>query len=189
MTFPYNKFEALSFEQVNDTRINKPRLFRNRQRGNKASFFMISLQTDPIPYNDYMGLVAKINAYEGSLELFDLPNPFPTPNSIGTQSVDANANANSKFFITTGQPDLRAGAFIRFNNHAKVYQIASTEVSGSDLKVNLSSGLVSSITSSNTFVYGDNVNFQVCLDSVFTAEIEGSSGNFGVIDVEVIEQL
>lgn len=188
MTFPYDKFKALSYEQVNDIRLPGQRYFRNRQRGNKASFFMINLQTPQIPYNEYMALVPKVNAYEQGLELFDLPNPWPPENSLGTQLVDATANINSKTFITVGQPDLRDGAFIRFNNHAKVYQIASTEVFGSDTRVHLSSGLVEQITGSNTFVYGSDVNFQVCIIDPLVAEIDASNSKFGVIDINVIEQ-
>lgn len=189
MSFPVSLFQKISFEQITDTRMVDERYYRNRQRGNKAPFFMISCTTIPLDYEAYMAASAKIESYESGLELFTLPNPFPI---TGTQFPDYNLNATVsagvKSVVMDRVVDYKVGQFIQFSSHSKVYRIADTSSNGVNTTVSLTCPLLEGVLNTDSVTYGANVLFQLCVNDQFTTEVEANNGKFSVIDVELIEQ-
>nr|WP_136252880.1 hypothetical protein [Ningiella ruwaisensis] len=178
----------ISIEQMVDTRTSKTRYFRNRARGNKSPFFMLAITSPPMPYAEFMAYSAMVNSLEGSLEVFDLPNPLPALASFSGHRPDTTFNRGLKVIDIDTDADYKPGDFIQFDNHKKVYQIASKSNISGAIRLTLTCPLVETISTATTVLYGDDVVFQVCLNNQFSAEVDAGKSKFGVIDVELIEQ-
>jgi hypothetical protein len=188
MTYPTHEHSKISFEQLDDTRIQGARYYRNRARGNKASFFMFAITSPLLPYAEYMAHTALINALEGALEIFPFANPLPPLATFSGHSLSVNASRGDKSVTVATTADYKPGDFIQFSNHPKGYQIATKTAGSGVITVGLSCPLLEPVTTSHDVLYGADVVFQMSLNSSFTADIDAQNSKFGVIDVELIEQ-
>ncbi|MFW8589814.1 hypothetical protein ACOI22_03330 [Glaciecola sp. 2405UD65-10] len=185
MIFPVDKFAKVEIEQRNDIRASKERLTRNRARGTKSPYFALMLTTPSIPYNEYIPLSAAVDGYEGALEIFVVQNPIP--------SIYENENDNTIDFEPKGSKTIgidytgnySAGDFIQFSGSTKAYRIM--EVDGQS--ITLTHPLLTDIAAGESVYYGKNVQFQMCVNDTHTTTIDVKQSKFGIIDVELIEQL
>ena len=177
----------ISIEQVTDIRSPDDRYFRNRARGIRAPYFRLSLTTPPLEYAEHMEVSAQIESFEGAFEVFTFANPLPALASFANQNVNASFAKGVKSVVIAGSHAFRVGDFIKFSNHAKVYRISSV-TPGTNTTIGLSCPLIESISAVTDLIYGANVNFQVCLSNNYSQEVSGKNGNFGMVDVELIEQ-
>jgi hypothetical protein len=188
MTFPTSKFSEYEIEQVTDTRISDERYFRNRARGNKACYYLITLTTPNIEYSEYIALCAKLESYENGLIIFQLPNPQVSLATFGEQSVSRNAATGTDEVSLLGQRSFKVGDFVQFNNHPKAYRFHDVDVRATTTVIKLSCPLVEAVPTSTKMIYGANVNFQVSLNSKFVQKTSVKNSKFGIVDVELIEQ-
>ena len=188
MSFPIDKFRVAEIEQIDDIRTPKTRYYRDRAVGNKDSYFMIPVTSIPLKYNEYMRVSAIIQSYRGSLEIFELNNPFPAIESFTNLALDSNALAKQSTIYIDGSRGVAVGDFIQFSNHPKVYWIADVSTAASRTTVKLTCPLAENITTSDSVIYGSDVVFQVCLGDSLSSQISSDSSKYGVVDVELIEQ-
>lgn len=185
--FPINLFSQISIEQVTDNRAPDDRYFRNRARGSRSPYYRLSLTTPMLDYEEHTEASAQIESFEGEFEIFTVSNPFVPLASFANQNVNATFAKGVKSVSITGSHAFRVGDFVKFSNHAKVYRISSV-TPGTNTTIKLSCPLLESISNTTDLIYGANVNFQVCLSSSYSQEVKASDGNFGIVDVELIEQ-
>lgn len=197
MSFPISQFEMLTHPVlVTDTRTADNRLYRNRNRGSKTPYYMFEFSSVELDYAESRKVSAKINSYQGPLEIFTLPNPMISLKShsglslasaaqVGDDTVDiAGGGAN----ITDA---FHAGDFIRIAGSAKAYEVAenANTNSSSVASVKLTQGVVQVHASGSAVDYGDDVEFQVCVDSYDAGDITPAKGLYAVHDLVLIEQL
>ncbi|GBL02928.1 hypothetical protein [Glaciecola sp. KUL10] len=188
MNYPYHPNSKIEITQVNDTRISKARYYRNRARGNRASYYMISITSPSLPYDQYMELCALYESLEDGLEIFKLPNPLRPLAAFSGHTVESATQAGLKQInIDTNEP-YKVGDFIQFDNHVKVYRIAGVLVDGAILTITLACPLYTSVPANTLVKYGADVEFQCSLLNEFRSTINANKSDRGVIDVELIEQ-
>lgn len=187
INFPIGEFSFISIQPMVDTRFNDPRYYMNVARGNKSPYYVMSLTTSKLPYDEYMALTAVIEASEGILETFTIAHPLPALATFSDQNVHANFNAGSKEVLITGNREFKVGDYIQFSTHTKVYRIASV-LRQTNTTIGLTCPLVEDILSSSTMKYGENVEWKFRLNSEFSTDIAARESKFGIIDVELIEQ-
>lgn len=186
MTFPITKFKYIEFEQINDTRITKDRFYRNRARGTQHSYFKFALTTIPLRNDDYRELSAEVMGYEGSFEIFSINNPIPALSSVTSDVTYEQTIKGSKTIRIQTTKDYKVGDFIQFSGSTKAYIISGLTDSGGIKTIRLSCPLIKTILIGSSVIYGANVVFQMSLRNPNTVQIDTS--NFGVLDVELIEQ-
>lgn len=190
MTFPVDKFSSVEIEQVSDTRVSSPRLFRYRSSGNKSPYWMISLTSAPLAYADGVALSAYLDGLQGALTVFDLPNPLPAlATNTGCQITTTAGDGASSLTVNTPN-DCRAGDFIQIAGNSKVYRITQDSLGAGTKTITITPPLVASVpTAPTNFNYGQDVTFQVALENRSNGTVSASSGKFITHDVELIEQL
>lgn len=185
--FPVDKFSQIEIEQITDTRAPDQRYFRNRARGSKSPYFMISLTSVPLRYEEHTEVSAQIESYEGEFEIFTIQNPLPALASFSNKNVNATFLKGSKTVVISNSNTFRVGDFVKFSNHSKVYRIASV-AAATNTTIGLSCPLVESINNTTDLIYGANVVFQVCLADSYSQSVSIKNSKFGIVDVELIEQ-
>lgn len=189
MMYPTNKFNSVNIEQVSDTRVGEPRLFRNRSYGNKDPYWLITMVTPPLPYSEGMGLAAFLDSLLGAFEKFDLPCPVPQISSNPNSYLSANAIKGTTYLNVVTPNDVKAGDFVQFSGNKKVYRITEDSLGAGTKTIKITPPLVESIpTAPTTMLYGDDVVFQVSLEDRSAGEITAERGKFIIHDVELIEQ-
>jgi len=197
MTFPISQFEMLTHPVlVTDTRTADNRLYRNRNQGSKTPYYMFEFSSVELDYAKSRQVSAKINSYQGPLEIFALPNPMISIKSHSGLSLNAAAQKGDLEVSIDGGGNsvadaFHAGDFISIAGSAKAYEIAdnaSTDGAGIAL-VKLTQGVVQDYPADAAIDYGDNVNFQVCVDSYDAGDITPAQGLYAVHDLVLIEQL
>ena len=197
MTFPIDKFSKIGEpELIVDVRIPNARLKRNRTLGHLDPYWMIPITTIPLDYDTGMGLNAYINSLFGAYTKFDLPNPYPQPNPHGVTLVRTNAAKGNSSFVIDGliidQVDaIKAGHFIRFENHDMIYQITlNADADGfNEATVNITPPLQENIAALDNVYMGDDVIFPVSIEDRSSATIDAKNGKFMTISLEVITQI
>lgn len=185
MIFPIDKFAKVEIEQRNDIRAPKERLTRNRARGTRSPYFALMLATPSIPYNEYIPLSAAIDGYEGALEIFVIQNPIPSIYENENDVTIDYEQKGSKQISINYAGNYSAGDFIQFSGHAKAYRIMSVD----GQNITLTHPLVQDVADGATVRYGKHVQFQMCINDTHTTTIDVKQSKFGIIDVELIEQL
>jgi hypothetical protein len=144
---------------------------------------------------------AFINNQHGRLESFTITPPVIASTSgtaTGTVTVVDDSSIDPAYNITAGSTaipvsggtgTLKAGDFIKFSNHNKVYQLtADTDLDGSTIDtINIFPALTTAVTGATTVTYND-VPFRVFLNSdqsTFATDVEG----FYRYEIEVREEL
>lgn len=197
MTFPITRFQSVSFELIHDTRIASARLNRYRKQGSKEPYFEFELDTDLYDYEYGLAIGAELDAYQGELELFDLPNPIVPINSL-TNAVLAYDASVGDTQITLSTPHnsktgvVSAGDFLQIEGSTKAYSIRIDEYNSNasgQVVVRLSQPLIKNYDAGAEINYGEDVVFQCCLTSRDSTEISGSQGRKISYSLEVIEQI
>lgn len=197
MTFPISEFEMLTHPVlVSDTRTADNRLYRHRNQGSKTPYYMFEFASIELDYAESRKVSAKINSYQGSLVIFQLPNPMISLKShTGLTVAKAGSKGSDTITLGGGGANITnaflAGDFIRPNGSAKAYEIAedaSTDFLG-EADVKLTQALVQDYAANASVDYGDDVEFQVCVDSYSAGDITPQNGLYAVHDLVLIEQL
>jgi hypothetical protein len=195
LTFRITDFASVSITQVVDIRTPGNRYKRSRVEGNQKSYWMIELTTALLPYAEGMAAAAYLDSLKGSLEIIQFPCPLPelatrtgltntTANNSGTKSASIsgfNNNLNSA---------VRAGDFLQYSNHQKVYRAVDNQnANGSgQLNVTITPELFKTTTQNETIKYGNNVSFQCCLEDYVSMNVSASNGKSIVFDITLVEQ-
>lgn len=174
-TFPSIPFTAINFSSVNPTRVTRSingreqRLAVGSQRYEMVSNFSRLTQTQQ------RQLSAFIEEMRGSLTAFDLQLPDyladSTGNFTGTITVAANASAGATSVTITsaaagGVVVLRAGDYIRFSNHTKLYQVKTTVTAAiGDETLALTQPLRSAVVGSTTTITHRDVKMSARFES------------------------
>lgn len=187
MSYPIHPYAKIEIEQINDIRTSKSRYYRNRARGNKSSYFMLAITSPAIPYAEFVAYSAQIEALEGELSIFTLPNPLPPLASFSGHTVATTANQGVKQITIDTASNYRVGDFVQFAGHAKVYRISGV-AQGAQITLTLSCPLVETVTAGTAITYGADVEFQLCMTSNYSATTDAKNSKFGVITSELIEQ-
>lgn len=188
MTFPTNAFKAVEFEQVDDVRVTTDRLYANRARGSKATYFRFALATPPTPYNQGMRIGAKLAQYQSGLKVFTLPNPLPPIGNQAAIQLDGVALTGSTSIDVTGiSGTIYAGDFIRIAGSTKCYMVAEDTTTS---PIELTSELVQTYANDSAVDYGVDVDFQVSLSAnASMIKVGANQSKFISYDIEVIEQI
>lgn len=187
MTFPIYKFRSIEIEQINDIRITNDRLFRNRARGVRQPYFIISLTSIPLKRNEYLALSAEVISYEGAYEIFEFNNPVPALSVVSGSVVFEQTLKGDKTIRIQSGANYQTGDFIQFEGSTKAYLIAGVTNSAGIQTIRLSCPLIKTIALNATVFYGADVVFQMAVRKTNSVQI--STSKFGVIDVELIEQV
>lgn len=187
-TLPYNNFKRVGIKSASPTITTVSISGQRQSKGVPAHYWQISAEYTNLTrqqFNEIMGFLQK---QRGSLYQFDVVIPELSrpsgdirkgynPNSsqpscyttntlaVGATSVSIVSGVTSSA-IASGGGDatkaFRAGDFIKFSNHSKVYQLTeNATLSGSSATLNFYPGLIVPLTGGVTNITYHDVPFQV----------------------------
>lgn len=212
-TLPNNNFKRVGIKSASPTITTVSISGQRQSKGVPAHYWQISAEYATLTreqFNEVMGFLQK---QRGSLYQFDVVipelsrpsgdirkafNPSSSPwvytttaASVGATQVVLNTPGITNSTITNAGGDptkaFRAGDFIKFANHSKVYQIVETAaLSGTTATINFYPGLIVSIPSGITDVVINNVPFQV-FNTNDTQEYSYATGRENNIILELQE--
>ena len=200
-TFPTTFFNTIEFKSNTNTRVTTSISGRTQRASVAGQFFSFKMTSIPLSLSDFKTVNAFINNQHGRLESFTITPPVIASTSgtaTGTVTVVDDSSIDPAYNITAGSTaipvsggtgTLKAGDFIKFSNHNKVYQLtADTDLDGSTIDtINIFPALTTAVTGSTTVTYND-VPFRVFLNSdqsTFATNVEG----FYRYEIEVREEL
>lgn len=197
MTFPTDKFSAANPYQETEVFLGDAnRLKTSRSLGPKESYWVLPLTTDRLDYSVFQAVSVYLDHLLGRFKVFALPNPIPPIASRSGLALNAGANKGSesisiKNFPTSTSGAVRASDFLNISGHAKAYRIVFDANSNSSgvASVTITPPLVQNVTANSSINYGQNCVFQVSLKSRNSGDIVAGKTNFGIHDIELMEQL
>ena len=214
MTLPHNNFKRVSIKSASPTITTISISGQRQSKGVPAQYFIISAEYATLTREQFNEVMGYLQKQRGSLYQFDIvlpelsrvsgdirrtfnPTTTPTVNTLitypqGATSIQVNTAGitNSTITAAGGNPAnaFRAGDFIRFNNHSKVYQIVENAALSSNIAtLNIYPGLYVSVPGT-TFVTINNVPFQV-FNTNDTQEYSYATGRDNNIVLELQEAL
>jgi hypothetical protein len=124
-------FSALQFSSNNPSLINQSISGRRQVRQIGSQYFSFTVAMPPMQYNDAMDVFAFLTKQKGSYETFTIQ--YPTDNR-GAGKAETDILVNGAHSASDGTIDLdgfavstsgvlKAGDFIKFANHSKVYMV------------------------------------------------------------------
>lgn len=182
-SFPTSpKFRALNFSSNNPALLNQSISGRRQVRQIGSQFFSFSVQMPPLQYDDAMDIFAFLTKQKGMYETFTIQ--YPTNNrGAGKDETDilvagahsaADGTIDLDGFAASTSSVLKAGDFIKFANHSKVYMVqadADSDATGATT-ILIEPSLVSSLAD-NEAVTVNKPSFTVYLtteDTVFITD-------------------
>ena len=181
-------FQTLQFQSNNPALVNMSLSGRRQVRQIGSQYFSFTVSMPPMKYDDAMSIYAFLVKQKGSFENFTIQ--YPTDNrGAGKSETDilvngAHTASDSTIALdgfaasTTGV--LKAGDFIKFANHTKIYMVQSDVDSNSsgEVTVSIEPSIVSSL-SDNEAVTVNKPSFTVFLtteDILFRTDPSGTYG-------------
>lgn len=195
MTFPTSEFSSIEVYQDVEVIAPDRRYKRVKRLDNKEPFWVIALTTPPNEYEKAMEIGAYLDSLLGPLNDFVLPNPVPSIKSRVGLSTNALASKGATTVQIKGATAnlvkaCAAGDFLNFTGFSKAYRFvlnSNADATGI-FTATITPPLIEDIPANTAIKYGSDAEFQVCLDSVATTDINARAGKLISHDVELIEQ-
>jgi hypothetical protein len=213
-TLPINDFSTVVIKNNTPTATSIALSGRRQSRQLAAQYWTIDAEFAPLTRSRAAQIMAFLNLQNNSLDSFNVIIPqyswsdgdikyittYPSPTLSVSASAAIGATAISIDFDTITSSDItaaggsasttfRAGDFIKFNNHNKVYQLtADVSIDGSGAgTMTIFPGLFSAITTSTDVLY-NSVPFTV-FNTEQSQEYQFTVGNEAAISLKLHEAL
>ena len=165
---------------------------RRQVKSQQSQFFSLDCTYPPMKRSDFASIMAFIMKQRGATESFTLklPEYSNTQGAFSAQTVNVNATEpvgeTSIALQVTGSVTqagaLKAGDFIQFSNHNKVYMVVSdVDFSSGTATMTIEPPLLTEVTASHDVVY-NNVEFTVFLSDDVQ---EFNTGLANIVEYEV----
>ena len=185
-TLSTNYFEDAEVSSNTTTRQTSTLTNRVIRKQIQGQYWSMKLSTVPLGRDDYATLYAFLVAQSGSFESFTFVPPVigsSRGTAAGTITVNASYGAGLGLVKGNGGTGtLKAGDFIKFSNHDKVYMLTADvnmDASTEDF-FNIFPALAAAVTNSTTITYnnvgftmmlgGDVTTFKTSADNTFQLE-------------------
>jgi len=174
-TLSTNFFASASITSSNTTRISESMSRKVHRRSVGGQHWMITLDSKNLDRSELGQLYAFLVKQQGSFANFFVIPPIysstASTNASGTPTVTATfAAGQSQVRSQGGSGSLKAGDYIKFSNHDKVYMLTADvdQDASSEDYLDIAPPLTTAITNSTTVIY-NNVPFKVYLTNDRTA--------------------
>jgi len=165
---------------------------RRQVKSQATQFFSLDCKYPPLTRSEWAPIAAFIMKQRGATESFTLkvPEYSNTQGAFSAQTVNVNATepvgetsiALQVSGSTTQAGALKAGDFIQFSNHNKVYMVVSdVDFSSGTATMTIEPPLLTEVTASHDVVY-KNVEFTVFLNNDVQ---EWNTGLSSIVEYEV----
>lgn len=168
---------------------------QRRQRGGHIQRWRLSVRYAPLQRDEFMELWAFLAALRGQYSTFTLTIPtsiVPRGTWGGSPAVNGAVAAGQNTVRIDGLTALVAGAvkagdFVKFSGHSKVYQVTAdgTPDSGGELDLCIMPGLVTALSDNETVSF-TSVPF-TCILAADTQALDLAPGPEGTIAFDAIE--
>tara|TARA_R110000765_G_scaffold170098_1_gene275045 strand:+ start:279 stop:899 length:621 start_codon:yes stop_codon:yes gene_type:complete len=166
------KFETLGIKSIQNTLISKSasgKKFARQIDGQRWAFTasIITAKRSDV-YGELMAFIVKQRSGKENFTIIPPELEYARGNESGTLAVNGNQSAGDTTiaidgFAGDGDGRLKAGDFIKFASHTKIYMVINDVTSSSGAAtVTIEPPLVADITNDSTVIY-DNVPFTVYL--------------------------
>jgi hypothetical protein len=189
-----NYFESAEITSNTQTRLSQTLSNKVIRRAIGGQFWSMKLKSSALTRDQASELSSFLNRQNGQFEDFTVIPPVisntRSTNASGTPTVTATYNPGvSSITANGGSGSLKAGDFIKFSNHDKVYQLtADVDQDASSVDTfGIYPVLTQQIDSSTTIIY-NNVSFKVFLVNDQNTFATGTDGTFR-LDVNVREEI
>lgn len=192
-TFPSANFTAMDFQSNTNTRVTTSISGRTQRAQAAGQFFSFKLQSVPLTRTEFNAINAFITNQKGRLESFTVVPPIVGSTSgtaSGTATItDTFAQGSTTVRANGASGTLKAGDYIKFSNHDKVYMLTADvnmDASSEDY-LEIFPALTAEINNSTTVTY-DDVPFKVFFN---TDQHKYTVSTTGLIryEIEVREEL
>jgi hypothetical protein len=184
-------FQTLTINNNQPNLITVTSSGRRQVKSQASQFWSFTCNYPPMKRSDCAPIAAFVTKQKGATENFTviLPEYSNTQGALTTQTVDVNATepvGETSIALSSGsinQTDaLKAGDFVKFSNHNKVYMVTDdVDFSSGSATMNIEPGLLVGVSSSDDLVY-KNVEFTVFLNSDVQ---EWSTGLANIVEYEL----
>jgi hypothetical protein len=167
---------------------------RRQVKSQAAQFWSFNASYPPMKRSDWAPIAAFITKQKGATENFTviLPEYSDTQGALTTQTVNVTTTepvGETSIALNSGSINvtdaLKAGDFVKFSNHNKVYMVTDdVDFSSGSATMNIEPGLLASISNTptqNTLVY-KNVEFTVYLGDAIQ---EWNTGLANMVEYEL----
>ncbi len=164
---------------------------RRQVKSQASQFWSFSCNYPPMKRSDWAPIAAFVTKQRGATENFTviLPEYSNTQGALTTETVDVGATepvGETSIALSSGSIDttdaLKAGDFVKFSNHNKVYMVTDdVDFSSGSATMNIEPGLLVGVSSSDDLVY-KNVEFTVFLNNDVQ---EWSTGLANIVEYEL----
>jgi hypothetical protein len=193
-TLSTNYFAAASITSSNNTRISESLSRKVHRKSVGGQHWMIQLDSKALDRTELGELYSFLVKQQGSFANFFVIPPIysstASTNASGTPTVTATfAAGQSQVRSQGGSGSLKAGDYIKFSNHDKVYMLTADvdQDASSEDYLDIAPPLTTAITNSTTVTYND-VPFKVYLTNDMTAFKTGTDGT-STISITVREDI
>ncbi len=179
-----NFFASAEISSSNTTRISESISRRTQRKAVGGQYWTMQLQSKPLNREELGVLYSFLVKQQGSFSDFTIVPPIygstASTNASGTPTITATFAAGvSRVSSQGGSGSLKAGDYIKFSNHDKVYMLVQdiNQDSSTEDFLHISPPLTTAITNSTTVVY-NNVPFKVYLaddKTTFKTNTDGTS--------------
>jgi hypothetical protein len=166
MAFPTDLIASASIVSIDTTRINTSLSGRESRSQQSTQYWEMTANTIVMDASERRSLLAHIATSRGQLNSFEYTPPFANNDSTYSSTITVNTAAAAgstgisvKSSVNpSGQVPIKAGEFLKFSNHSKVYMATA------DLTLTLSGGfyvgtlavypgITTALTTSHTVTY------------------------------------
>lgn len=162
---------------------------RRQVKSQSSQYWTFTASYPPLTRAEWAPVAAFVVKQRGATESFqiEIPEYSNTQGNLsgvvnpGTQAVGDTAITLNQGSLT--QTDsLKAGDFVRFSNHTKVYMVLDdVDFTSGTATMNIEPGLLAAVSASDTLVY-NNVDFTVFLNNDVQ---EFQTGLAGIVQYEI----
>ena len=167
MSYPTTpEFSAINLRSKHKNFVTEARNGRRQVRSIGAQQWVFSAQYNNLTRAEFMPVYAFCVKQKGQLNTFTVTPPVissTSGNATGTMRVNgAHSLGDSTIAVDGFTGTIKAGDFIKFNNHDKVYMV-TTDLTGAGT-LNIEPGLYNVLADETTVIY-NNVPFLVRLEN------------------------